>query len=61
MKRRIILFLILIGILITLYFLYRRQLGAISFYLLSIFFFTLAANQLSDPLKKKRKKKQSER
>ncbi|RTR33023.1 hypothetical protein EKG37_08145 [Robertmurraya yapensis] len=61
MKRRVILFLILVGILITLYFLYKRQLGAISFYLLAIFFFTLAANQLSDPTRKKRKKKQSDR
>ncbi|WP_449620169.1 hypothetical protein [Robertmurraya sp. Marseille-Q9965] len=61
MKRRIVLFLILIGILVTLFFLYQRQLGAISFYLLAIFFFTLAANQLWEPTKKKRRKKQSER
>lgn len=31
----------------ALYYLYQRQLGAISFFLLSIFFFSLAFNQLS--------------
>ncbi|PLR76824.1 hypothetical protein CU633_13835 [Bacillus sp. V3-13] len=36
-----------IGALAALYYLYQRQLGAISFFLLSIFFFSLAVNQLS--------------
>ncbi|EIJ80280.1 hypothetical protein PB1_07962 [Bacillus methanolicus PB1] len=37
----------IIGALGTLYYLYQRQLGAISFFILSIFFFSLAFNQLS--------------
>ncbi|WP_245917554.1 MULTISPECIES: hypothetical protein [Bacillus] len=36
-----------VGALAALYYLYQRQLGAISFFLLSIFFFSLAVNQLS--------------
>ncbi|MDE3840346.1 hypothetical protein C0966_13475 [Bacillus methanolicus] len=37
----------IIGALGALYYLYQRQLGAISFFILSIFFFSLAFNQLS--------------
>jgi hypothetical protein len=36
-----------IGAVGALYYLYQRQLGAISFFILSIFFFSLAFNQLS--------------
>jgi membrane protein implicated in regulation of membrane protease activity len=39
---------------VVLYYLYQRQLGAVSFFLLSIFFFVLAMTQLS-----KRKKNQA--
>ncbi|MDF1508245.1 hypothetical protein PZE06_08605 [Robertmurraya sp. DFI.2.37] len=61
MRRRIIIFLTLSVILMTLVFLYERQLGAVSFFLLAIFFFTLAFDQLSDPSKKKRKQKMKQK
>ncbi|PLR79773.1 hypothetical protein CVD25_16415 [Bacillus canaveralius] len=47
MLRQFFLIASFVGALAALYYLYQRQLGAISFFLLSIFFFSLAVNQLS--------------
>ncbi|MBA4536607.1 hypothetical protein H1Z61_05490 [Bacillus aquiflavi] len=52
MKRAIIIFIVLIAIL---GYLYKRQLGAIAFLLLSIFFFILAYYQIFSRTKKEKK------
>jgi uncharacterized membrane protein YbaN (DUF454 family) len=45
--KRLLTFVGLIGIVIAIIYLYQKQLGAIPFLLLSIYFFTLAYKQLS--------------
>ncbi|MBS4190059.1 hypothetical protein KHA94_07560 [Bacillus sp. FJAT-49705] len=45
--KRIFMFAAIMGIVIGTYFLYQKQLGAIAFFLLSIYFFSLAYSQLS--------------
>ncbi|WP_174734757.1 hypothetical protein [Mesobacillus harenae] len=45
--KNILTYIIVIGIAAGLYYLYQRQLGAISFFILSVFFFALARHQLS--------------
>lgn len=42
------LFALFFGAASALYYLYERQLGAISFFILSVFFFKIAFNQLSN-------------
>jgi hypothetical protein len=61
LKRRILIFLIIVSFAALTIFLYQRQLGAVSFFALAIFFFSMAYNQSTDPSKKKRKRRQRER
>lgn len=49
--KRITIFTAIIGIIIGFYYLYQRQLGAIAFFLTSIYFFSLALSQLSKKTK----------
>lgn len=50
--KQIFLFAAIIGAIASLYYLYQRQLGAIPFFLLAIFFFALAMSQLSKKAEK---------
>ncbi|WP_075983213.1 hypothetical protein [Bacillus massilinigeriensis] len=43
--KRLFLFAAFVGLIIATYYLYQRQLGAIGFLILSVFFFSLAWNQ----------------
>ncbi|MDQ0154335.1 hypothetical protein [Robertmurraya andreesenii] len=59
MKRRVLTLVTIVLLAAGMYYLYQKQLGAISFFLLSIFFFSIAYNQLSSSSMKKLKKRQN--
>lgn len=49
--KNIFMFIVIIGTLVGFYYLYQRQLGAIPFFIISIYFFTRAHNQLTRKIK----------
>ncbi|MEH7125562.1 hypothetical protein V7122_10390 [Bacillus sp. JJ1532] len=59
--KRIFVFAAIMGICIGFYYLYQKQLGAIPFFLISIFFFSLAYSQLSQKTKDSAKNEKDNR
>lgn len=56
--RKIFMIAALVGVFAFIYFLYQRQLGSIGFFVLSIYFFSLAVNQMkSKPTEENKKGK----